>query len=658
MLSFFRNFLKSKIGAGIALAVLVLITLAFAGGDINGMRDSAGLGSATAIATVGGKNIEATELSTAANSQLEQIKQQNPTATMKMLVAEGGLDHILDELIARTAIGVFGKDVGVVASKRLVDSEISRIPAFQGVDGKFSQDTFRQLLAQKGISEQALRDDFSQGLIAQQVMVPAQFGATMPLSLAQRYATLLDENRKGQVVTLPSIAFAPTQAPSQADLEGFYKSHTNMFVRPERRVIRYATFGENTLQNVAAPTDAEIAKRYEADKPALYAARDARKITQLIVPTEAAAKAVAAEVAGGKSLELAATEKGLSAAKLEFFSHDELASQFSPALADAVFATPVGKLAAPQKSALGWHLIRVEQEQKTAERPLAAVREEIVTKLTAEKRRTAFTDLLSRIDDEFTKGASLVEVAKAIGATVTTTQPVTATGAVYGKPGETVPTELQPILSTAFSMDQEKPQLGQLTPGTTATPATAGYVLYDVTQITPSAPAPLKEITADVTEAWKLDKGSVDAKAAALKLMAAIRGGKPLNQAVAALGKTLPAVQDVTMSRPMLTEAMRQGRQVPPPVSLLFHMAKGTVKVQSAGAGRGWFVVALNDVIAPKAENDVVVKGTQRELSSQLGTAYTEALANAIKKQVGFQKHDAAIKTVHNQLAGTAAPAN
>lgn len=654
MLSFFRNFLKSKIGAGVALAVLVLITLAFAGGDINGLRDSTGLGSSTAVATVGHDNVEASELTTAANSQLEQIKQQNPTATMKMLVAEGGLDRILDELISRTAIAVFGKQTGVIASKRLVDSEIARIPAFQGVDGKFSQETFRQALAQKGIPEQALRDDFSQGLIAQEVMIPAQFAATMPASLATRYAALLQESRKGQVVTLPSIAFAPTQAPSQAELQSFYKAHTGMFVRPERRVIRYATFGEDALKNLAAPSDADIAKRYETDKAALYAAQDNRKITQLIVPTEAAAKAVAAEVAGGKSLELAATEKGLSAAKLEFFSREQLSSQFSPAIAEAVFAAPIGKLAAPQKSALGWHVIRVDQEQKTPVKPLEAVRAEIVTKLTEEKRRTAFTDLLSRIDEQFSNGASLVEVAKAIGATPTTTQPITATGAIYMKPGETAPAQLQPILSTAFSMDQEKPQVAQLTPGTATAPSQT-YVIYDVTDITPSAPAPFKEIVADVTEAWKLDKGSTDAKAAALKVMAAVRGGKSLNEAVAALGKTLPPAQDVAMSRPMLTEAMRQGRQVPPPVSLMFHMAKNTVKVQSAGAGRGWFVVTLKDIVPGKVDNPMLIQGAQRELSSQLGSAYTDALARAIRKEVGVTKHDAAIKAVRDQLG--AAPA-
>lgn len=657
MLSFFRNFLKSKIGAGIALAVLVLITLAFAGGDINGMRETAGLSSTTSVATVGGKSVEANDLATAANSQLEQIKQQNPTATMKMLVAEGGLTRILDEMISRTAIGVFGKDNGVVASKRLVDSEIARIPAFQGVDGKFSQDAFRQALAQKGIPEAALRDDFTQGLIAQQLMIPAQFAATMPTSLAARYAALLEENRKGQVATLPALAFAPTQPATPAELESFYKTHINQFVRPERRTIRYATFGEEALKNVAAPTDAEVAKRYEADKAALYAARDDRKLTQLIVPTEAAAKAVAAEVAGGKSLELAATERRLSAAKLESFTREQLASQFSPAIADAVFAAPVGKLAVPQKSALGWHVIRVDSEQKTPEKPLAAVRAEIVTKLAEEKRRAAFTDLLARIDDQFQSGASLVEVAKAVGATVATTQPIIANGSVYGKAGETAPAQLQPILSTAFGMEQEKPQLAQLTPGTANSPGQS-YVIYDVTAITASAPAPFKEIGNDVADAWKQDKGAAAAKAAALKIQAAVKGGKSLNEAIAALGKSLPPVQDVAMSRQMLTAAMRQGRQVPPPVSLLFHMAKNTVKVQAVGGNRGWFIVALKDVVPGKTDNPLVVQGTQRELSSQLGSAYTEALAQAIRKQVGATTHPAAIKTVSDRLAGTGTAAN
>lgn len=650
MLSFFRNFLKSKIGAGIALLVLVLITLAFVGGDITGQRDSAGLVSGASVATVGKDDVEEGELALAAKSALTRVQGQDPTMTMKALIAQGGLEQVLDELIDRTATAFFGKKVGVVAGDRLIDSEIARIPAFQGVDGKFDQTTFRQLLAQQGLSEKSLREDIAQGLIAQQLMLPAQFGTTMSSFAAKRYASLLDENRSGSVVALPSQAFFPEKAPTDAELQAFYKAHTNAFIRPERRVIRYAAFGEDAVGNLAAPTAAEIAKRYETDK-ALYAPQDNRKITQLIVPTEAAAKAVASEVAGGKTLEAAAQEKGLSAAKLEFFSKQQLASQFSPAVADAVFATPTGKLTSPQKSALGWHLIRVEEEQKKPERPLAAVSDEIVAKLTEEKKRTAFTDLLAKIEDEFANGASLVEVAKSVGATVETTAPITANGQVYGKAGETAPAQIQPVLATAFGMDQEKPQASQV--GKDATQfGGKNYIVYDVTQITPSAPAPIKEITNDVKAAWALDKGSAAAKAAALKVQAAMRQGKTLEQAIAASGAKVPPVEQVSMSRATLTAALRSGRQVPPPVSLMFHMAKGTVKVQAAGQDRGWFVVVLKEVVPGKVDSPVLVEGTQRELGGQLGQAYTDALGKAIRKEVGVTKHDKAIAAVRRQLDG------
>jgi peptidyl-prolyl cis-trans isomerase D len=653
MISFFRNVLSSKIGAGIALAVLVLITLAFVGGDLTGLRDSGGIASGNSVATVGKDEVEENELALAAKSALSRIQAQDPAMTMKVLIAQGGLEQVLDELIDRTATAFFGKKIGVVAGDRLIDSEIARIPAFQGVDGKFDQATFRQLLGQQGLSEKSLREDIAQGLIAQQLMLPAQFGTTMSSFAAKRYAALLDENRSGTVVALPSQAFFPANAPSDAELQAFYKSHTNAFIRPERRVIRYATFGEDAVKDIAAPTDAEIAKRYQTDK-ALYAAQDNRKVSQLIVPTEAAAKAVAAEVAGGKSLEVAAKEKGLSVAKLEFFSKDQLSSQFSPALADAVFAAPVGKLTAPQKSALGWHLIRVEEEQKKPERSLADAREEIVAKLAVEKKNTAFTDLLAKIEDEFGNGASLVEVAKSLGATVQTTAPITANGVVYGKPGETAPALLQSVLKTAFGMDQEKPQSAQVTQEGNPVSAERNFVLYDVTQITPSAPAPLKEIVEDVKTAWQLDKGGAAAKAAAMQIQAQVRQGKSLEQAVTATGKTLPPAEQVSMSRATLTAALRSGRQVPPPVSLMFHMAKGTVKVQAAGQNRGWFVVLLKDVVPGKVESAQLVEGTQRELGGQLGQAYTDALGKAIRKEVGVTKHEKAIKAVRDQLVGTA----
>jgi len=648
MLSFFRSMLNSKIGAAVALLVLVLIALAFASGDIAGLRGTS-VDGGTAVAVVGGEKIDANVLEQGAKRSLERVKQQSPTATMKILVEQGGLEQVLDDLIGRAALFAFGKQNKIVVSDRLIDSELTQIPGFQGVDGKFDQNTYRQVLARQGISEQALRDDIRQNLTAQQLVSAAQFGTVLPTYVATRYATLLDETRSGSVIALPSLLFAPQTQPSDAQLAAFYKSHLSRFIRPERRVVRYAQFGEDVLKNVPAPTDAEIAKRFDTDK-ALYAAQDNRKITQLIVPTEAAAKAIVAEISGGKSLEMAASEKGLSAAKLEFMSREQLSSQFSPGVADAVFAASTGKLAAPQKSPLGWHVIRVDEEQKKPARTLAEVRTDIAATLTTEKRRTAFTDLLAKIEDQFGDGANLGEVAKALGVAVETTPPITADGGIYQQPGQSVPDVLKPVLQTAFSMEQEEPQVAEVERGKT-------FVVFDVSDVAPSAPAPLAQIRNDVKFAWMLDAGAQAARAAAVRLQAEIRKGRSIEQAIAGVGRKLPPVQQVGMSRATLTAAMRAGRQIPPPVALMFKMAKGTVKVQSAEGERGWFVVQLKDIATGTVQAPQLVAATRSELGPQMGEVYAAALQEAVKKDVGVKRNEAAIKSVRDQLAGTA-PAN
>lgn len=647
MLNFFRSFLKSKVGAIIGLLVLGVIAIAFASGDIAGFNSSSGVTAGTAVATVGGESVSADTLDQGAKRALERVRQQNPNVTMKVLLEQGGLEQVLGELIDRTALFAFGEKNGVVVSDRLVDSELAQIPAFQGVDGKFDQTVFRQALAQQRISEPALRDDIRQSLVTRELAVPAQVGSVMSQFAATRYASLLDETRAGSVIALPSLLFAPEKQPSDADLAAFYKTHSSQFIRPERRTIRYAVLGTESLKAVPPPTDAEIAARYDANKAA-YAAQDNRRITQLIVPTEAAAKAVAAEVQGGKTLEAAATEKGLSAAKLESFSREQLSSQFSPAVSQAVFAAPVGKLATPQKSVLGWHVIRVDEEQKTPARALADVKAELSEQVAVDKRRKAFTDTLAKIEEQFSDGANLNEVAKSVGAQIQQTPPVTADGGVYTKPGETAPEQLRPVLATAFSMDQEQPQVAEVERG-------KSFVIFDVTAIEPSAPAPLAQIKDDVKLAWAVDAGSKAAKAAALRMQADIRKGKTVEQVLAASGKKLPPPQQVSMSRSTLAAALRSGRQVPPPVSLMFHMAKGTVKVQSAEGERGWFVVQLKDIVPGKVESAELVKSTRTELGQQLGQAYADALGKAVRKDVGVKRNAAAIKGVRDQLAGTAA---
>jgi hypothetical protein len=78
MLTFFRRFFQSKIGLPIFFGFLVLMALAFVAADISGTSIS-GVSGTDNIAVVGDEPIPNSELVTAANTALEQVRQQNPT---------------------------------------------------------------------------------------------------------------------------------------------------------------------------------------------------------------------------------------------------------------------------------------------------------------------------------------------------------------------------------------------------------------------------------------------------------------------------------------------------------------------------------------------------------------------------------------------------
>lgn len=645
MLGFFRSFINSRLGVVITLGFLGLIALAFASADVTG-SGFGGVAGGDRIAIVGKSRIATSDLSKAVTSSFENERQQNPTLTMKQFLAQGALDDVLNGMVDRTAMLEWGKKNGILISDRLIDSEIVKIPAFQGPDGKFSQDAYKQLLNARGLSDALVRDDIAKGLMARQLLVPASFGAVMPLDAATRYAALLKEQRTGAIAVIPSLAFAPKTPPSDADLAAFWKGNTGRYMRPEHRVVRFALLDEASLKNIPAPSDAEVAQRYKLNA-AVYAPSETRNLTQVIVPTEAAAKALAAEIAGGKAIDAAAAAKGLSASKLPDMGRDALVNQTSRTVSDAVYAAAQGTIPTPQKSGLGWHVIRVDAINRKPGKTLDQAKPEILAALTTEKRHAALTDVSAKIEQQFESGTGLADVARSLGLTVVTTAPLQADGTVFGKPDEKAPADIAPALAAAFGMEREgAPQLAEVQAG-------SKFAIFDVSAITAAAPAPLAEIKDVVTRDFAMNSGFAQAKAAADKVLAAIAKGTPLADAIKALGITAPPVQPIDMNRQQVSAMQQQQQRVPPPLALMFSMARNTSKKLEAPNKAGWFVVTLKDVVPGTiAANDPMLPGAQRELGTVVGREYAEQLRNAIRTEVTVKRNDTAIKSVQSQLTG------
>lgn len=642
MIQTFRRFFQSKIGIFVTLAFLGVIAFAFASSDVANTGTFGGVAGGDRVAVVGDEKISAIELSQAATSTIDGLRRENPTVSMPSFIEQGGLDRVLEQLIERAAIGGFAEKYGLRAGDNLVNSQIMTIPAFRGPDGNFDDDVYRQALSQQRLTDAQVRDDLGKGLLARQILVPAAFGAKTPDKFAQQYASLLKERRQGSIGVIPSAAFVPEGDPTDTQLSAFYKETKGDYIRPERRTIRYIAFGNDSISTNIDPTKEEIAARYEADRDK-YAPSESRTITQLIVPTAEAAAAIRKRVQGGTGLEAAAREAGLQTAKIGPMTKAELTAQTSAAVANSIFAAAKGTIAVPAASGLGSHVARIDNVERKPGKNLEQARSEITTLLREEKRRSALGDLAASVEEQVEEGVSLSEVAKQLDVEITTTKPITGAGMVYGDAQERVADIVGPALQTAFQMEESEPQLAEVVPGQT-------FLVFEATNITESAAAPLAEIKDRVEVAWRLSEGSKAAKAAADRILKAVAGGSSIAAAMTAESVPLPQADSVNLTREQLAA---QGAQVPPPLALMFSMAEGTAKKLEAPRNGGWFVVNLIDIDAGTiAKDDPIFAQTKAELSQTIGREYGEQLRAAIGAELGVERNKTAIEAVSKQLTG------
>lgn len=640
MISFIRKLLGSRWGAFFALIFVVLVGFAFALGDVTGSGSFGGLGQGH-VAKVGDKKIGLGEFQDLLDNSLRAERRDNPTLDMAKFVESGGLDGTLDRLINRYALSAFGEEHGIAVSKRLVDSELRKLPNVNGPDGKFSQQAFQSFLQGLDLTEAMIRDDFRQNLFAQQMLPMAGAGAPAPNSLVLPYASLLLEKRAGNVALIPSQAFLPTAAPTEAQLQAYYRSNSARFTIPEKRAINYAIFDASIVDSKADATTQEIADYYKANAKK-YAASQTRDISQLVFPTEAAAKAALAKLNSGQSMAAVAGELGLSATNSNGISREALTTAASKAVADAVFATASGKTAAPTRGGLGWYVVKVNAVNEIAARPLAAVSAEIAKTIAAEKKAELLSDLTSEIEDELAGGSTIADMAKANGLKVETTPKLLANGQNPASPAYKPIPEMQRILPVAFDMESDgEAQLIEIVPG-------EKFAMVSVADFEEAAPPPLSEVRDVIVQQWALAEGAKKAKTVAEQVQRAVLGGKSLSEAMASVGTRLPAVEAVSGTRADLN---RQGQQLPPPLTMMFAMKKGTAKTLDAGANRGWFVVHLNEVIKGDASgNKELVAARQQEMLGLLQQEYAAQLINAARAEVGVSKNASALKDIRRRL--------
>jgi peptidyl-prolyl cis-trans isomerase D len=458
--------------------------------------------------------------------------------------------------------------------------------------------------------------------------------------MAVQYASLLLEQRSGSVGLVPAAAMGVGREPTDAEVTAFYRQNQNRYVIPERRVLRYALIGPEQVAGAARATEQEIAAAYQAAQDR-YGAKEARAFSQVIFPAEAAARAFAARVAGGTGFAQAA---GGNLISVEKQAKAQFANLTSPAIADAAFAAAQGAVVGPLRSALGWHVVRVESVERTAATPLASVRAELETQIVQRKRGEALANLVTRVEDALGEGGSFEEVARANGLAIRETPPVTATGAQPGVAGWAPPPELAPLLKPAFDMtEDEDPVVETIAPNQL-------YGVLAVGRIVPAASPPLAQIAAAVKADLVRQRAADRAKAVATAIAAKINAGVAPAQAFAQSDVKLPAPQRVQARRVDIAQA---NQQVPPALRMLFSLPKGKARLVPAPGGQGWFVVHLENMVTGDARSaPQLVEATRSQFQRFISEEYAEQFGRAVQKQYEIARNEDAIRRTRQAIAG------
>ncbi|MEM8973153.1 MAG: peptidylprolyl isomerase [Pseudomonadota bacterium] len=182
--------------------------------------------------------------------------------------------------------------------------------------------------------------------------------------------------------------FAEAAVQQKVNSSAIFKTPTHYW---DRRNLRDAFFNEKIRNQVS---DAETRAYYDAQIKN-FSGREEVRASHILVRTEDKAKAIFEQIAhDGDFAELARqnsqdSNSSTKGGDLGYFGRGHLA----PAMEKAAFETPVGEIALPVRSQLGWHVIKVVDKRKRQAPTFDAVKDRIRNRIMHDRART-MADLL------------------------------------------------------------------------------------------------------------------------------------------------------------------------------------------------------------------------------------------------------------------------
>ncbi len=621
--------LNSMRGSGQSKTMWVIMGLLMFGLTFGFGLDSLRGANVTSIGSVGDEPIEVNTYGRAYQNAASRLGQQIGRALTPAELDQFGVqDQVLDAVTKQAALDNETNQLGLSVGDDMVRDSIANSQQFQGLNGKFDAEAYRYFLQnQMGMSagqfEAQVRKENARALLQNAVVGGVNSDGTMALTLMN----FAQQERSFEWVALKADQLAtPIAAPTDAELDAFYKAQVSNYMTPLTRQITYAWLNPADLLDVVEVDEEQIRESYDLQSDR-FNRQAQRAVDRIVFPSVEEAQSARDRLdSAAASFSDIVAERGLTDADVDL---GEVArTDLSTAAADLLFSQTEPGVVGPVDSALGPALFRINALIQSDNTPFEDAREELRTELAGESARRLVADLVGEIDDELAGGVRLEDLNKIEGLTI---------GKMDFFAGSEEPLAGYDAFRAAAlaAQDGDFPEVLDLSDG--------GVFALRLDGVVDPAPIPLEDVREQVTADWTAEQTQTALRALAEEVTPALQNGGDLAE------RGLELTPEDGINRTTFIEAL------PPTVVNEVYDLEAVGDVTSVDAQDAVLLVRLTNITDydPDQEgNDAALDRITTQIDAQVSLDILEYFSGALQSQAGVSLDRNIISQVNTQMTG------
>mgnify|MGYP001148313605 CR=1 FL=1 len=571
-----------------ALVIIILVFILYFG--------SYGSGSGPeVVATVNDQPISVRDYQQTYDRLVTQYREQFGGNLPENLLKSLGLkEQALNQLIEQALVQQGAREMGLAVSEEELQEAIREMSVFQS-NGVFDYTRYEQVMSASPLSigdfEASVRSD----LLMRKVMgLLSGFGRVSPQELKERFEYEY-QKVKLEYAALPADKFEDQVEIAPEKLAAYFEENQTRYQTEPQIKVKYISFPVAPAETSDIPP--EKIESYYQENLKQYTSPEKRHARHILIKTAESdtaeeiaekrqqAEAILAKVRAGEEFSALAKQysddsSASQGGDLGFFTRGQMVAPFE----EAAFSLAEGEISEVVKTRFGFHIIKVEEIQAAQTKPLAQVRDEIVTRLRQQEAKSLALEKANEAYEQIILAGSLEKYAEKTG------KALKETGYFSRKSPPEALADNQEFLEAAFNL--QKGELSSLISGA------KGYAVIFVEDAKePEIPA-LAAVQEAVAKDYVAERSLALAKEAAQQLLADLKAGAAFAEKVQELGLTLQETGFVSRRQPAA-----EGKLPPAVLQTGFGLSAAKPYPESvAESDRTFYVLRFQAKQAPSAD--------------------------------------------------------